>query len=131
MADNVSVKGGSLDSQIKSILDASEAEIRASSKVAAKAAAEDAVRALRATSPRQTGSYAKGWKSKATEDGYVVYNATDYQLTHLLENGHDIVSHGKKVGHYGGKKHIKPVEESMKKYYEEQVKQEIERRLAR
>ena len=40
----------------------------------------------------------------------VIHNKTDYQLTHLLEHGHDIIvsRNGKKmkVGHVNGKAHI-------------------------
>lgn len=62
-------------------------------KAAAKRVADDCAKELKATSPVKTGKYAKGWKvKKAFENGvmarYTVYNATDYQLTHLLEKGH-------------------------------------------
>lgn len=48
---------------------------------------------LRASSPVDTGDYAAGWTSRAKNKGMgsveaTVYNATDYQLTHLLEKGH-------------------------------------------
>ena len=62
-------------------------------KQAAKKTAEDCAKELRSTSPTATGKYRKGWKvKKAFESGtsarYTVHNATAYQLTHLLENGH-------------------------------------------
>lgn len=62
-------------------------------KKAASKAADDAVKELRQTSPAHTGRYRKGWTKKkayesATEARYTVYNATDANLTHLLEKGH-------------------------------------------
>ena len=67
-------------------------------KKAAKEVADDTVKLLKSTSPvkafgKKRGQYAKGWSSKeqtstSTEKVYVVYNRTDYQLTHLLEHGH-------------------------------------------
>jgi len=51
---------------------------------------------LKATSPKKTGRYAKGWAVKKADTSkyalarVVVYNRTDYQLTHLLEYGHAI-----------------------------------------
>lgn len=79
---------------------------------------------LKATSPKNKknspnkGRYAKGWRVKTTKGrGYVncvIYNATDYQLTHLLENGH--------LTRNGGKtkpiKHIEPVEEMCAQNFE-------------
>lgn len=42
----------------------------------------------------RTGRYRKGWRAEIskTRGGCTgtVYNATDYQLTHLLEHGHDV-----------------------------------------
>lgn len=75
---------------------------------------------LRASSPKLTGSYAKGWRKKtAYEDSkeirVQVYNATDYQLTHLLEHGHALVSYGKVRGTVGAKPHIGPAEEKTEK----------------
>lgn len=75
---------------------------------AMKSTAEDAVAKLKATSPKRRGKYARGWKVKKSKGTYIVHN-TQYQLTHLLENGHDIVSWGRKTGHFEGKPHIKPV----------------------
>ena len=77
--------------------------------------AKETVQKLKNTSPRKAGDYAKGWKvSKKRAKGLttlIVHNATNYQLTHLLENGHDIVN---KKGRYGVSrpiKHIGPAEE--------------------
>ncbi len=58
-----------------------------------KQVAKDMVTELKQTSPRNTGEYAKGWKSRveyeSPEDIRVrVYNSKKPQLTHLLENGH-------------------------------------------
>jgi len=55
--------------------------------------AKEAVKKLRATSPKLYGDYAKGWRQKENKfsgqpDNHIVHNATNYQLTHLLENGH-------------------------------------------
>ena len=60
---------------------------------------------LQENSPKKTGDYKKGWKVKQvynshTLSQYVVHNATDYQLTHLLEFGHAIK---------GGTRRAKPI----------------------
>lgn len=70
---------------------------------------KEAVAELKTTSPKKTGDYAKGWARKKTAHGYVVYNRTDYQLTHLLENGH-AKRNGGRVRAYP---HIAPVEQKV------------------
>lgn len=55
--------------------------------------ARAAVKDLRSSSPSLTGDYAKGWRVKKERgrgggESRVIHNATDYQLTHLLEHGH-------------------------------------------
>ena len=66
-------------------LDILEAEVKES--------ARQTVKQIKATAPRMTGDYAKGWSHKAQKGGVyklsdTVYNRTDYQLTHLLEKPH-------------------------------------------
>lgn len=83
----------------------------------AKQGADD----LKANSPKRTGDYKKGWRVKTTKGkGFVsciIHNATDYQLTHLLEKPH--------LKRNGGlttpKVHIAPVEEKSIKQYEQEV----------
>lgn len=81
-------------------------------KGAVRETARECVKVLRATSPKQSGSYAKGWRARAAYEGRFdirieVYNKTDYQLTHLLEHGHANANGG---GRTPGQPHIAPAE---------------------
>lgn len=93
-------------------------------------AAEEAAKAtanhLKHTSPHLSGSYAKGWRAEKVNGAWVVHNKTDYQLTHLLENGHDTVAWGKKVGHVNPKPHIKEAEELANDYFQQLLTEKIE-----
>ncbi|MFT9267005.1 HK97 gp10 family phage protein [Oenococcus sp.] len=55
----------------------------------------------------RTGSYTKGWSQKKQGRGRVIYNRTDYQLTHLLEFGHATRNGGRTRAF----PHIKPVDD--------------------
>ena len=79
---------------------------------------KETVKQLKATSPRgRSGRYAKGWRvKKVKQEGrryeVIVHNKTDYQLTHLLENGHVKVLWGKRTGGFvKAEPHIKKAEE--------------------
>lgn len=90
-----------------------------------------AVNQLKATSPvnegaPKSGRYGKGWSSKKTKDQTMtIYNRTDPGLTHLLENGHDIIRNRKKVGYSPAQKHIKDAEEMVKEEMVEEVEKEL------
>lgn len=85
--------------------------------------AKDVVAELKQTSPRNSGDYAKGWKSRveyeSPEDIRVrVYNSKKPQLTHLLENGHAKQNGGR----VNGTPHIGPAEQKAEKSLENKVK---------
>ncbi|MCM3444379.1 HK97 gp10 family phage protein [Metabacillus halosaccharovorans] len=73
--------------------------------------------------PKLTGDYAKGWSRKKVGTAQVIHNRTDYQLTHLLENGH--------VNRDGSRTeaipHIQPAEEKAIDEYLEEVEKVIKR----
>lgn len=75
--------------------------------------AEDCANGLKRTSPkgrRRRDNYANGWttekKNQKKKYGAVVWNSTNWQLTHLLENGHLIVNKKGGVGWASAKPHI-------------------------
>lgn len=79
---------------------------------------------IRDNSPRLTGDYRKGWRTttdyESREDIRVtVHNKTDYQLTHLLEDGHAIKGG---MGRVEGIPHIAPAEEHVAEKLETRVK---------
>lgn len=88
---------------------------------------KDAVKELKKRSPKKTGKYAKGWKSKVEKDRLgskvVVYNKTSYQLTHLLEKGHA----NRNGGRTNGNPHIKPTEDKAVENALKQIKEGLER----
>lgn len=65
-----------------------------------------------------SGNYAKGWtyKVKKVKDDYegVVYNETEYRLTHLLEKGHLIKNKYGSYGYTAPRSHIKPAFDDIK-----------------
>lgn len=88
-----------------------------------KEVAKETVTTLKATSPRATGEYARGWSYRvefeSREDIRVrIYNRTEPQLTHLLEYGHAKTNGGR----VEGRPHIRPAEQEAEKKLEGAVK---------
>ncbi|WP_407926433.1 HK97 gp10 family phage protein [Aquibacillus kalidii] len=96
-------------------------EVKEGLEEAKKETAKETVTNLRNNSPKLTGDYAKGWKTKKNGTAQVVHNKTDYQLTHLLENGH--VKRG--GGRVQAIPHIKPAEEEAIDNYVKKVEKVI------
>ena len=123
-------KTNSVTIQCQKIFEEYTKEVKRAANNSADVVAKEACQKLKNTSPRKTGDYAKGWRVKrergtAGINNVIVHNATDYQLTHLLENGHVIVNAKGTYGRTNGIKHIAPVEE----WASEELPREIEREL--
>ena len=106
---------------ISNILDEYSIEIQESITKAAEDVANAGAKELKATSPKRTGKYSKGWRvNKRSGRGFVhttIYNATNWQLTHLLEKPH-LLRNGKKSKPIV---HIEPVEEKCIKDFQKEV----------
>lgn len=87
-----------------------------------KKVTNEAVKAIKSKSPKDTGGYAAGWTTKRDGNKIVIYNRTRYQLTHLLEKGHAKVNGGR----VAPRVHIRPAEEKANKDFMDAVE-----RLAR
>lgn len=76
---------------------------------------------------RSWNKYAKGWSVKKQKGkGYIthtIHNKNNYQLTHLLENGH-ATRNGTTTRAF---KHIEPVEKQCVETLEKQIKKIIEK----
>ena len=127
---NVSIKGGSLSREITEMFDITEAVVNQAAETCSNKAAKKAKDLLKGA-PVGGKKYNSGWKVKKEKDGAIVYQASQPGLTHLLENGHDIVRNGVKVGEARAIPHIKPAEEVAVEYFEQTIIEEIERRLSK
>lgn len=95
--------------------------------------AENGKNKLKVSSPKRTGDYRKGWRvDKRHGKGFVhatIYNATNWQLTHLLENKHVIKNQYGQWGTYNpqssGTVHIEPVELECNQIFQKDVEQII------
>lgn len=96
-------------------LETYDARATVAAKQAVEKVAEDCRRDIMASAPQESGKYAKSWKKKlayssANEIRYTIYS-TKYQLTHLLEYGHEKWLWGEYTGgRVSGKPHIRPAE---------------------
>lgn len=110
---------------IKDILEEYSVDVQEGITNAAITIAEDGENKLKATSPKRTGKYSRGWRvDKRTGRGFVhttIYNATNWQLTHLLEKPH-LLRNGKKSK---PKVHIEPVEQKCINDFQKKVEQII------
>lgn len=106
---------------ISDILEEYSIEIQEGITQAAEDVANAGAKELKATSPKRTGKYSKGWRvNKRSGKGFVhttIYNATNWQLTHLLEKPH-LLRNGKKSKPIV---HIEPVEEKCIKNFQKEV----------
>ena len=125
MAESISV-------QMDKLMEAYSDKVQSAWEVSLNRVTRESVQRLRNTSPRKTGSYAKGWALKRVKSmgstrlvSIIVHNRTDYQLTHLLENGHAIVNKKGSYGRAPAHKHIAPVAE----WAQNDLPLEIEREL--
>lgn len=125
---NKTIKIGQLDIELQSIFSTFEHHVNTAVDTAADKVANEAVKKLKKTSPnnkRTKGKkYKNGWKHKKTSEGMTVYNE-QYQLTHLLENGHDIVINGEVRGHAAAHEHIAPVEAWAQDEFPEEFKRQV------
>lgn len=126
---NVNIKGN-LSGLADELAKYTQAEVMQATETAAKKTAQDAVKALKAKSPRSKGHtrYASKWKAKKEDHGYIIYNELP-GLTHLLEKGHDIVRNGAKVGRAKAYPHIAPVEQTANEEFVKNTLEELNRRL--
>ena len=113
---------------IKDILNEYSQDVQEGIEATAKTLANKAAADLRATTGTykiRTGKYNKGWKVNTQkgkgEINCIVHNATDWQLTHLLEKGHVTRNGGRTKAFV----HIKPVEEKYVSEYEKSVEKII------
>lgn len=110
-------EGAEFSVAINKLLDSYQKEMQAAATIVFNSLAKECVQRLRDTSPqnqrsKKGGAYAKSWTLKQTStkqrqgiETVTVYNKDYYQLTHLLEKGHDLPQGGRAQS----KEHIAPV----------------------
>lgn len=110
---------------IKSILNEYSTDVQESIVKCAENVAKKGADKLKTTSPKRTGAYRKGWRVKTIKGrgkvSSVIYNATNWQLTHLLEKPH-LLRNGRLST---PKVHIAPVEQQCIREYEQEVEKTI------
>lgn len=104
------MKANELEKELNKQLRLYAQEIDNEVKKSADKVTKQAVQELKKDSPERTGDYAKSWTRRKQGTGYVIYNKK-YQLTHLLEYGHVVISWGENRGHTGKHVHIRPIEQ--------------------
>ena len=120
----------SFETQINDLLDDFYQLVRDEYEGAAKDVADECVVRLKNVKWKtKTGkNYSQTWRVKKRRWGaYTVHNSKNYQLTHLLENGHIVVNKKGTYGRAPAYKHIEPVYEWAQDEIEREIRQRIER----
>lgn len=120
-------------SQLAGIFKLYSKEVTDEIKAAAIKISSEAVKKLKAASPKRTGTYKKGWTMKTTKNTpneieITIYNRKP-RAGHLLEHGtgHRSTRKGYNRGSMPKKEHIKPVEEWANKELEEAVEKAVKK----
>lgn len=133
MASKITVD--KLDAEVKKILSQYGDEVSANLGEIVTEITQKGVKALKSESAATFGEskqrkkkYKNTWTSKMvtgrlSKQG-TIYN-TQAGLPHLLENGHALVSGGRKIGEVAGRKHIAKVEDELVRLFEREVKTKL------
>ena len=114
------------DKQLEKALKDYTKDIQDGLEKEAKKAADEAAKKLKTASPKRTGKYGRNWavteKKSIGEAYYIVHNKKRYQLTHLLEYGHENRTHTGRVKAYP---HIESIEKEANEQFEDGLKRVI------
>lgn len=136
MADKVKIKIDGLDKEIQSIFAEFQHSVTTAMEAAINNVARRAKTKLKKTSPswkyQREEKYSEDWEikqeDKQAKSSTVIANK-QYQLTHLLEKGHDIVINGEVRGHADAIPHIEPVSKDVANEIQEELKKQIARKV--
>ena len=116
----------SVSAQLDDVFETVKKRVDGATDKAITMTAKESAQKLKNTSPKRTGEYAKGWRvKKRGKHDQIVYNATHYQLTHLLENGHVIRNKKGEYGRTTGNHHISDVEKEAIQELPRRIMEEI------
>ena len=127
--------GKSMVAQINDILDDIHTVLQDDYEGAAKEISQECVQRLKAVKWKtNTGKrYSATWTLKRDKHSgghlgtWIVHNSKNYQLMHLLENGHIVVNKHGVVGRASAHKHIEPVYEWAQEELVHQIEMKLER----
>lgn len=129
---NKTIKADQLDMEVQSIFSAFKHHVNTAVDTAAENVAKKAIKKLKKTSPtnkhaKRRKKYKNGWKYEKTKRGMILHNE-QYQLTHLLEHGHNVVINGVvKKKRAEAQEHIAPVEAWAQDEFPEEFKRKVEK----
>lgn len=137
MADNVTISISDPDAIAKTIdsfLLSFGSEVSQEMAEALDEVGKEAVKMLKATSPKHTGKYSRGWRYKRQSKGKnglieaKIYNATSGQLTHILEYGHPKMAGNQVIGQVKGQPHIEPVNKWVQSEFPKRFTQKLQQK---
>lgn len=125
----MAVKIGNLAKAIMKELDDYGIEVGLEVEKVSREVAEETAELLEKTSPSKTGRYADSWVAdkgvmKRNKTSYVVH-AGRYQVSHLLEKGHQVRRGGRTIGKAPAHEHIAPAEAVAITKLEKEIKKRL------
>lgn len=120
-----------LSKEIEKELTEYSKEVTENIKKAVNKRTREGVEELKKNSPNMTGDYSTGWRSRTEyEDARKrvkrIYNKTDYQIEHLLEDGHKNGPGGAWGPDVKAIPHIRKVEEKVIEELEKDVEEAVQ-----
>lgn len=129
------VKAEDFRELMNALFDEYGAEVISAAETAARKTSDQARQNLRSTAvgdfKNRSGRYRKGWRASvevsALSVSVTVYNKTDWQLTHLLEYGHQLIRGGRSIGEVRAYPHLEKENEWAAEEFQKRLKEEIEK----